>query len=208
MKNSQELHRKTFELTLALYRVTDFFPRGETLKRQLREKANEIFGGVTEYGYADSREQGARALLGKVETMQGYLRVSRSMRFVRQINLTILEREYALLELFFREELRDPRRTEPRSHEHPPASSDCASANVKIRAPDGRGHAEKISERQKKILGYVEKTSRAKIGDLNNLLEGVSVKTIQRDLHDLVQKNMLQKDGEKRWTVYSLQHIR
>ena len=47
----QEIHRIIFELTLALYRVTDFFPPNETLRRQLREKANEIFGSVTEYGY-------------------------------------------------------------------------------------------------------------------------------------------------------------
>lgn len=194
MKISQELHRKTFELTLALYRVTDFFPQGEALRRSLREKANEIFGGVTEYGYANSREHGTLALLAKVETIKGYLRVSRSMRFVRPINLTILEREYEFLEHFFRQEL----------------AGDHGVRDVVPRTKDQKtkqhiiGEGADMTDRQKKILMFVEKVSQAKISDFHALLTGVSAKTIQRDLHDLVRKNILKKEGEKRWTIYSL----
>lgn len=209
MKNSQELHRRTFELTLALYRVTDFFPQGEVLKRQLREKANEIFGNVTEYEYADGRERGALALLAKVETMKGYLRVSRSMGFVRSINLTILEREYELLERLFRQELdgddvmqnrdRNPREVSYTQQMHDSAKIKDPKAQQRV-AREGGG----MTDRQKKILTFVEKVSQAKISDFHALLIGVSAKTIQRDLHDLVQKNILKKDGEKRWTTYSL----
>ena len=203
MKNSQELHRKTFELTLALYRVTDFFPQGEVLKRQLREKANEIFGNVTEYKYADSREHGVLSLLAKVETMKGYLRVAAAMRLVRPINLTILEREYELLEHFLKQELdgddvpqdRDRIPGEISYNHEKPISHDRASAKY---TPTG------MTDRQKKILGYVEKFSQAKIGDLQVLLAGVSAKTIQRDLHDLVSRDILKQDGQKRWTAYSL----
>lgn len=209
MKNSQELHRKTFELTLALYRVTDFFPQGEALRRSLREKANEIFGNVTEYEYADGREHGALSLLAKVETMKGYLRVARSMRLVRPINLTILEREYELLEHFFRQELdgghvpqdRDRNPGEVGYSEQTHDISGIRSQKVKQRIPGGYVN---MTDRQKKILIFVEKTSQAKISDFHTLLAGVSAKTIQRDLHDLVQKNILKQDGQKRWTSYSL----
>ena len=37
---TSEMNRKIFELTLAVYRVTDLFPESEVLKRQVREKAN------------------------------------------------------------------------------------------------------------------------------------------------------------------------
>ncbi|MBI3442716.1 MAG: DeoR family transcriptional regulator [Candidatus Sungbacteria bacterium] len=195
MKTSQELHRKTFELTLALYRVTDFFPQGEALKRQLREKANEIFGCVTEYGYTDRHEQETLTLLGRVETIKGYLRVSRSMRFVRPINLTILEREYEFLEHFFRQELTG-------NHvSYDEQEQDVSGNKTKLRIA---GEDARMTDRQKKILTFVEKVSQAKISDFYALLTGVSAKTIQRDLHDLVQKNILKKDGRKRWTSYSL----
>lgn len=226
MKTSPELHRKTFELTLALYRVTDFFPQGEILKRQLREKANEIFGNVTEYGYTDGREQEPLILLAKVETMKGYLRVARSMRLVRPINLTILEREYEFLEHFFKQELvgshvsgdRDQnpigtscnQQYDQQVHDVPRAKDSERSRPPEkgtARKAQRRGSTQRIAnmtDRQKKILGYVEKASQAKIGDLSIVLTGVSAKTIQRDLHDLVQKDILKKDGQKRWTTYSL----
>lgn len=197
MKTSQELHRKTFELTLALYRVTDFFPQGEALRRALREKANEIFGNVTEYEYGNEHEQRVLVLLAKVETMKGYLRVSRSMRFVRPINLTILEREYELLEHFFRQELAGDHALQ--YHEQTRGVSLKTGSRPHIPGKDIG-----MTGRQKRILDYVAKASQAKIGDLYTVLEGVSTKTIQRDLHDLVQKNILKKDGEKRWTVYYL----
>lgn len=197
MKNSQELHRKTFELTLALYRVTDFFPQGEVLKRQLREKANEIFGNVTEYEYADDHEHGALSLLAKVETMKGYLRVAASMRLVRPINLTILEREYELLENSLRQELVGDQSSQYHKQTHAVVLNAKSQRHISDEDTNMTG-------RQKRILDYVEKASQAKIGDLYTVLEGVSAKTIQRDLHDLVQKNILKKDGEKRWTIYSL----
>ncbi len=108
---SKELHRRIFELTLALYRVTDFFPQGEVLRKQLREKANEIFGGVTEYGYSPNTEQDAIALIARIQAMKGYLGIARSMRFVRPINLSILEREYNFLADFFVKELAEKEET-------------------------------------------------------------------------------------------------
>ena len=237
LKNHRELHRKTFELTLALYRVTDFFQQGEALKRSLREKANEIFGGVTEYGPANGHEQETPALLAKIETIRGYLGVARSMRFVRPINLTILEREYEFLEHFFKGELPYIQNNvyAGNGHERPghhrddmfgdhdqvaegyheyardfpvgETSSSYSPAPEKIsrKTPQYAIHdAVPLTERQKKILGYVRKAPRAKIGDFQSLLSGVSAKTIQRDLHDLTQRDVLKKEGKKRWTIYSL----
>ena len=53
VKAKKEIQRNIFELTLAVYRVTDFFPQGEVLRRQIREKTNEIFTRVTEYGNSE-----------------------------------------------------------------------------------------------------------------------------------------------------------
>lgn len=59
-----------------------------------------------------------------------------------------------------------------------------------------------LTGRQKTILDYIEISRRAKISDFYTALRGVSSKTIQRDLQDLVHKGMLLKEGEKRWTIY------
>ena len=61
-----------------------------------------------------------------------------------------------------------------------------------------------MNERQKVILGQVAEKQLVKVSDFYELFRGMSTKTIQRDLQDLVLKRLLKKDGEKRWTVYSL----
>lgn len=231
----KELHRKLFELTLALYRVTDFFPQGEALRKHLREKANEIFGLASEYGFSPDSEREAVTIFAKVESIKGYIGIARSLRFVKPINLTVLEREYDALAGFFgrelatlkeeveaaipsfekREELstwedfakRLPRKKQGKNEDVSDMSDKqreiartANNSNNPVEILDLNG----ISDRQKKILGYIQKTSQAKISDFYAFFTDISSKTIQRDLQDLVAKNFLKKEGEKRWTVYSL----
>ncbi len=232
----KELQRKLFELTLALYRVTDFFPPGEALRKHLREKANEVFGLASEYGFSPDADREAIAILSKVESIKGYICIARSLRFVKPLNLTILEREYDSLAGFFAGELNAPKQeaeenaARPESKEelptwhefagkthqksekdkksgkviHPLSDMSNMTKDAKIKADEALGD---ITERQKKILEYIHKTSQAKISDFYSFFNDLSSKTIQRDLQDLVSRNILKKEGDKRWTVYSLNHV-
>jgi len=49
--------------------------------------------------------------------------------------------------------------------------------------------------------------NQAKISDFHSFFGDISSKTIQRDLQDLVSKSVLKKEGEKRWTVYSINGV-
>ena len=215
-KISKELHRQVFELTLALYRVTDFFPQGEVLRRQLREKANEIFGGISEYGYSREYPQEAVAILAKIQAVNGYLAVARAMRFVKPINLTVLEREYNFLTDFLSKEL------EVNSNNS--AAEITPSVTVEEKKPQvqeplttrdelavdkpGLIHvATDFNQRQKKILEHLSTVQQAKVSDFYGFFEGISSKTVQRDLQELVTKSILKKDGEKRWTTYLLNNV-
>lgn len=273
----QELHRRVFELTLALYRVTDFFPQGEALKKQLREKANEIFGGVAEYGHSLDGAREAAILLAKIEAIKGYLEICRSMRFVRPINITVLEREYDFIADFLNKELndskRDPSATPQDDEDGSPLSTQPEQSSGERQANSGANAMESssptlpiderksneasvveplatwdeftekesspfvsnrekpmsdskekpmsdrkdegllqisrdITDRQKRILEYIQQTSQAKISDFYAFFNDISPKTIQRDLQDLVSKDILKKEGEKRWTTYSLNGVR
>lgn len=238
-KISQELHKKIFELTLALYRVTDFFPQSEIMRKQLREKANEIFGSITEYDYCGGDPL---LILGKIQTMRGYLKISGVVRFVKPVNVNVLGREYDLLARFFEKEFELSNGSDSRetvSHEGKikidfPVEvnidnkdskdnfvpytinvrdnmSDMSDKQSKEQLSD-KGQEEHrddypnnpINERQKVILTHLKTRPRAKISDFYSLFTDLSSKTIQRDLQDLVSKNILAKEGEKRWTVYSL----
>jgi len=210
----KEIQRKIFELTLALYRVTDFFPPAEPLRKHLREKGGEIFGLVSEYDHSPEYEREAVTILSKLESMRGYLNIARSLRFVRPINITVLEREYDFLLSFFTQELENIK-GEPEESlkeglptwaefatEKPVPEVKATSSKPFKKEPQAK--AGEVNERQKKILEYINKVSQAKISDFYQVFTDISSKTIQRDLQDLIMRNVLKKEGEKRWTIYSL----
>lgn len=67
------------------------------------------------------------------------------------------------------------------------------------------GHSKNIdSVREKMILDILKNRGEVGIKDISSLMNGVSSKTIQRDLGSLVLKDVLKKSGERRWSRYSL----
>ena len=260
-KEVKEVHGKVFEITLALYRVTDFFPQGEVLRKNIREKANEIFGGITEYDHSFVSAEEAASIIAKIGSMKGFLAIARSMRFVNSLNIAVLEREYGNLSDFFIGELEEERGQEIKpivepvqispSHNGPqilgpvdaeilPTWNEFSLSKNHVKGhKESKGHtvekkrteilpaliendsgmgvknnrtiennlvpiSEILNERQKRIVEHLKDRDQAKISDFYSFFTDISSKTIQRDLQDLVLKNMLKKEGEKRWTVYSL----
>lgn len=251
---SEDIKKEVFELTLALYRVTDFFPKNEVLRRSLREKANEIFSLITEYGYGAGKGEDPIQIFARIEAIKGYLDIARALGIVRPINISVLYREYEFLGEFFKKEshisdirndlklskdemsVKDPQYTEktPDVSSHKSAqdgvrfsvsesatfrehSSEAAKnpSGVQTKTPPQGdkqkrtiGHATSssgLTERQQTIIVHLRKGERkARLGDLHAIFGNVSSKTIQRDLQDLVSRNVLRREGNKRWTTYFL----
>lgn len=69
-------------------------------------------------------------------------------------------------------------------------------------------YKERIHEIQKDrraaILGLVQKKDRITVKDATNVIKDCSEKTIQRELLALVKQGVLKKEGERRWSTYSL----
>ena len=63
-----------------------------------------------------------------------------------------------------------------------------------------------IPERKDRILAVFKQTGKKllTINDFSGFIKDCSEKTIQRQLLDLVKDNVLQKEGERRWSRYSL----
>lgn len=229
----KELHHRIFELTLALYRVTDFFPQNEILRKNVREKANEIFGCITEYGYIKIGEREITAIAARIQAIKGYLDIAEMLRFIKPINVLVLKREYDFLADFFMREIseteeermgerEDIRQGIKKEAEKGPLRTWQEFSEKSLPETEKRTEKEEekllenmvissaknvvmgnMNERQKAIMEYIKRTPRVKVSDFFTFFQGVSVKTIQRDLHDLVARNILKREGEKRWTIYS-----
>lgn len=62
----------------------------------------------------------------------------------------------------------------------------------------------KSEKRRDSIISIIRQKGIVSIKDISFAVQGCSEKTIQRELTDLVATGVLKKDGEKRWTRYSL----
>jgi hypothetical protein len=65
-----------------------------------------------------------------------------------------------------------------------------------------QGHSTGESKRVSLILGFVRKHTGSSIKDISRAVKGCSEKTIQRELALLIDKGIIEKRGERRWSVY------
>ncbi len=63
---------------------------------------------------------------------------------------------------------------------------------------------DKKDSRQMKILTLLRAKSNLSIKDFASVIPDCSEKTIQRELLELVEKGVIKKEGERRWSTYSL----
>ena len=80
----------------------------------------------------------------------------------------------------------------------------CESS-LKPNAHDGEeSSVEKKNSRQGSIISVLKTQSNLTIKDFVKVIKDCSEKTIQRDLIELVDKGIVKKEGERRWSRYSL----
>jgi len=61
-----------------------------------------------------------------------------------------------------------------------------------------------LVSRRELILDLIRKSGTITVKDASNLIKGYSEKTLQRELVSLVSQGVLKREGERRWSKYSL----
>ncbi len=69
---------------------------------------------------------------------------------------------------------------------------------------DGDSIKDKKDFRQMKIVTLLRSRSNLSIKDFASVIPDCSEKTIQRELLELVEKGVIKKEGERRWSTYSI----
>lgn len=220
------LYKKTERLLSALYLVTNTFSDTEPVRVSIREKAMCLL----DYALLknDSDYLAYSAVLIKVGSI---LKIAFDAGFVSEMNYLILANEISSLSKAF-EGLQDQKRKKTYFNESffsvpslpkQEISKDettlkdmsfIRSNNVLYNVPDKNisqnindtktKNTDSKNDRRKKIFEIVNKKSVCTIKDFSYVITDYSEKTIQRELGAMVLEGVLKKDGEKRWSTYSL----
>lgn len=81
------------------------------------------------------------------------------------------------------------------------SSTKIPTKNAVQKPPVDKGH---IKDRREAVLSVIKDKKKASIKDISTLIRGVSEKTIQRELLALIADGVILKQGERRWSTYSL----
>lgn len=209
----RNLERRGFELCLAVYRVTDFFPKGEALTSQLRALGNEVLAELT---VGDIKK-----IVDKINILQRYLRVAQSQNWVSPINFIILRKAYQKLKnellsgqvyentieeikigALKNNEVKSPANLSKIVDLQP--SKDITDVEMAKSTMDSKT-AKTMNRRFDKILKQLVPGRQYKIGELFEVFaKEFSERTLRNYLNDLIDQGKVGKKGEFKKTIYFL----
>ncbi len=205
MENKGPEIKKTEKLATAIYMLTSFFDEKEPMKWRLRELSAKLVS------LHDNQ--------AVVQEIMSLLTVAKHAGLITDMNFEIIHKEFARLlpepstfqNLLLSEATKPVTSTEVKIPNFYTASSvpvkDKPTEILSMqKAPlkEFGAVAVKKNNRQSVIIGLLKRKKEIMIKDVSPLIDGVSEKTIQRELLAMVQSGILKKEGEKRWSRYSL----
>ena len=212
------IYKKTERLAKAIHLITPAFSQSPAL----RSRIEGISIGLIDAVILPPSET-KLALSKELLTLSSLLSLARSSALVSEMNADFISREAHLL----LGEIADYQ--EPRLFmDHVTTLAELFKSSTHVRADkvsrerkapeakqeksqpalkDTKGHIKdtpRASGRREAILDVLRSKGPSYIKDISTVIIDVSEKTIQRELSSLVSEGVIEKNGDRRWTTYSL----
>lgn len=220
------VYKKTEKLATALYMVTNLFGDSEPMKWTLRTKVSSLLSFVLSFkDVLKFREQEFLNLL-KTHILEivSLLEIANFSGLVSDMNFRILKNEFLNLIQFassfekvdtsnlkfgFGQNFFDIQvdKNIPQKSFQPSPLSYINKENEKGLIKDKNDAVSDIakkSNRQNAILSILSKNDNITIGTISQIIKDCSEKTIQRELINLIDRGLVKKTGERRWSRYSI----
>lgn len=224
---------RTQKLTGAMYRVTDLLSDKEPLKWTLRERAVSLLNNLMSVisPVASLRDKGVvfEEIKNSISQLSKVLELTSTGTYTTSFNFEVLKKEYNNLqaiiegekELLFaeptllllgeetvkpekqeKEIIKDTgevkRTEEDKGHyvQKQPAIAATPKPKIVVRYDN--------NSRSEKVINFLRNNNNKTIKEIATMFSGISEKTVQRDLLELVRVGKISAKGEKRWRTYSL----
>ena len=215
--------KKTERLVTTIFFVLSHIPKNTETEYYLKtvtEKAEVVFNDVVTslsfYEY-EAREKIFTLQQGLV-SLEGSLRIVNAAGFLADEALGLFTEEIDLVQRYLRnhfaKEAPLSMQEEPeeksveKNVEKRPKNPVARSQRVVIPKGDISSDAHlvysQLVDRTVRIKTVLEAKSEATIKDIAEIITDVGEKTIQRDLNNMIEKGQVVRQGERRWSKYSL----
>jgi hypothetical protein len=211
-----------FKLTLALYRVTALFPKKEPLKFALRHRALKVFSSLSISEQSSSLlSQAEKANVLKndliyLDNLKSLFKLAKEQKWIDSRNFIILEKEYQKLgeilrsrfmELTAIKQIAGPKAKEEKKLD-PFSKTFMAKKEKEERREDKEikvsffEDPEEMPILEKKILETLKEKGKMKRSEMEELFPSQGVRSLQRKLNGLKNKNLLETARKGRDTFY------
>ena len=212
------IFKKTEKITSALYLVSGLLKDDEPIKWELRDKGMDLISSsfAASSSVPGDKNTVIQALFSASLETISLLNVARISGLITDMNHSILVREidgvlgllrdrllqnaenagYVLSEAFFKTPslFASGFRQDSRQERKPIVDANKGHGAVAV----------KKTVRQECILDILKGQTNLTIKDFSKVIKDCSEKTIQRELSDLVARGVIKKEGQRRWSRYSL----
>ncbi|HVX90200.1 MAG TPA: hypothetical protein VHC20_01000 [Candidatus Paceibacterota bacterium] len=212
------IYKKVERLARAMHLIGPAFGHSGAL----RDRADQVAVALVDGAVLPPREA-REALSRELLALSSLLSLARTNGLLSPMNADVIGREAHLLleEVASYEEprvalgdsptLAEIAKASPRAHarvtEPRPKQSPPVRIERRASAPENKGQVSDSptrSSRREAVLDVLKSRGPSYIKDISGVVRGVSEKTIQRELQALVAEGRVHKEGERRWTKYSI----
>lgn len=211
------IFKKTERLVTAIYMVTDQLLDEEALKRNIRESITELLIDVTKIGYLKYIKKSFNIPVSFYKTV-GLLDSLHLVGLIGKNNFEVLrtelnnlakeinnyindvsESDKAVRDMaFVKKDIIKDKKTYKRHTQPRNVLETFKETKPEIPKSDS------MNDRKDQIINLIKEKGEISVKDVAFKLQNFSEKTLQRDLLQLVKEGVLKKEGERRWSRYSL----
>jgi len=194
------------KLTLAVYRVSEYFPEDEPLKNLIREKSSQVLAELVLLRsnpglIGEERERVFEQFLNNTEILLNYFDLAQKQNWVDSLNFLILKKEYNIIKGYFQPE------NKPKNNPgHFREKGQIGQVGQKVGQKVGQeiGQNNSLNDRCQVILNFLKENGRAQPQDFKKLFPQISKRTLRRDFKYLLEKQLIERIGDKNTTFYTL----
>ena len=217
------VYSKSEKIATAIYLVTNLLSDKEPMKWSLRHHSISLLGEILPLESSGVSRERYNRVLSSISSLETLLSITHSSDLVSDMNSRLLKREISGLRGVL-DENRDlylssdffsvpisPRSLEgeegnvggaKNAAELSPHSS--VDKNKPLAHKNRKGTETQMSVRKNDVLKFLRKKGVVSIKEIAGVIKGCSEKTINRDLHALLDAGLVKREGTRRWTKYRL----